>query len=319
MNGLLLFNSEAGDGNAKRLNELQAELQPADVWEFGSGEDMAELPARAAATPGRYVAVAGGDGTVESVAAALVGSDLTLGVIPCGTYNNFAKNLDLPHEIPEACRIIREGHTCLIDAGRVNGKIFFESVGMGLDAELFPAGERIKAGEVAQWQEVFAKAHRFRRTQFRLSFPAAIRDLVEKNDLVRGRSLRHLMRSDAKQVTLKSLLIIVSNTTLYGANFAIAPGQQPDDGKLTITVFLRHNKFRLWLHYLTIAFRKNTPTTDVLVLRSASLKVEADGFVPVHLDGDTIETSPDQKALKIECVHKVLRVFAPASKRTEDL
>src|SRR5258708_28326061 len=79
------------------------------------------------------VIAAGGDGTVESVAAGLIGTDCVLGIIPLGTYNNVATCLGIPTGMPEACALIASGSPRAIDAGQVtvhdaaNPRIFFET------------------------------------------------------------------------------------------------------------------------------------------------------------------------------------------------
>lgn len=314
MNGLLLFNAKAGNGDTERLELLKKELRPAVVWKLAPDDDIAELVWRAKSTPGRYVAVAGGDGTVGAAANTLVGTKISLGIIPCGTYNNFAKSLNIPQDIAGACSVIRAGHGRAVSAGSVNGKLFFESAGIGLDAELFPTGEKIKSGKPEHWLDFFSKAYRFPNRRLTLKFPSSICAIAVKPDhLTRSHYMRHLLKSEASEVTLRCLLVIVSNSPLYGANFAIAPDQEPDSGQFTVSVFHPRNKFRLLLHFIAISIGLKMRVAEMIVLRTPRVSITSNELIPVHVDGTSIEETLVDKAVEIECLPKALHVFAPDS------
>jgi diacylglycerol kinase family enzyme len=89
--------------------------------------------ARAAAAEGPPLLVAaGGDGTVNAVAAELVGRPTVLGVLPLGTLNHFAKDLGIPTDLERAVRALRDGSVARIDVGEVNGRIFLNNSSLGL-------------------------------------------------------------------------------------------------------------------------------------------------------------------------------------------
>lgn len=78
------------------------------------------------------VIAAGGDGTVSSIAAAVAGTGATLGIVPAGTLNHFARDLGIPLDIRSACRVIAAGKTIAVDAAEVNGRIFVNNSSIGL-------------------------------------------------------------------------------------------------------------------------------------------------------------------------------------------
>jgi len=78
------------------------------------------------------VAVAGGDGSLGTAAAALDGTDAILGVLPLGTFNHFARDLDIPLDLAEAARVVIEGETATIDLAEVNGRTFVNNSSIGL-------------------------------------------------------------------------------------------------------------------------------------------------------------------------------------------
>jgi diacylglycerol kinase family enzyme len=77
------------------------------------------------------VIAAGGDGTIGTVAEELVGRSIPLGVLPIGTLNHFARDAGIPLELPEAVRVIAEGHITNVDVGEVNGRFFINNSSIG--------------------------------------------------------------------------------------------------------------------------------------------------------------------------------------------
>ena len=132
--GLLIHNPKAGSLDAELLSKLVSalgEVASVSIEELGEAGNPLHY---AKANRCDWIAVAGGDGTVESVASPLVGTTLPLGIIPAGTFNNFARSLDLPLDPIEACRVILAGNARPTDVGLANGRPFFECLGSGLSA-----------------------------------------------------------------------------------------------------------------------------------------------------------------------------------------
>ena len=90
------------------------------------------------------VVICGGDGTVREVSTALVESRTTLGIVPTGSKNSIAVGLGIPEKIAPALRLIKGARPKIIDVGRIAGRYFLLSAGVGFDAAL-SAGYR-KAG-----------------------------------------------------------------------------------------------------------------------------------------------------------------------------
>jgi len=167
--GLLIHNPKAGGYHPELLPTIQTALSDLEIVALEDLDGMESIIPHACQAGCQWVAVAGGDGTVESVAKAMVGHDLPLGIIPVGTYNNFARSLLIPLDLEAACKVIANGKARSIDQGDVNGKAFFECVGTGLDAELYPLGEDIKSGRWDRWGDFFSRAFRYRPQEFTLT------------------------------------------------------------------------------------------------------------------------------------------------------
>jgi len=131
------MNSSSGAGAngalAEHLNGLFARAGVvAQVALAQSGHEILELARRAALGDADTVVAAGGDGTINSVTSQLLNTKKTLGVLPLGTMNHFAKDLHIPLELEAAVQTIIEGHTANVDLGQVNGHIFVNNSSLGL-------------------------------------------------------------------------------------------------------------------------------------------------------------------------------------------
>jgi diacylglycerol kinase family enzyme len=96
------------------------------------GSDVPKLARKAANRDYGIVVAGGGDGTMNAVASALLGTDKTMGVLPMGTLNHFARDLKIPLALDEAIAVIGEGEPALIDVAEVNGNIFVNNSSLGL-------------------------------------------------------------------------------------------------------------------------------------------------------------------------------------------
>src|SRR6202043_1680424 len=113
------------------------------VIELRRGQDPAEA-ARAASARTSIVVAAGGDGTVSGVAAGLVGTPATLGVLPVGTLNHFAKDLGIPLSLEKAVATIAAPRVGAIDVGRVNERVFLNNSSIGIYPNIIEAREELR-------------------------------------------------------------------------------------------------------------------------------------------------------------------------------
>ena len=97
-----------------------------------SGSEVKTLAQRAVQARCQTVVAGGGDGTLNAVASALVGTEVALGVLPLGTLNHFAKDLHIPLDLASAVHTICTGFTRRVDVGEVNGHLFLNNSSLGL-------------------------------------------------------------------------------------------------------------------------------------------------------------------------------------------
>jgi diacylglycerol kinase (ATP) len=240
---------------------------------YTTKEDAGDGLAReAAATGAEIVIAAGGDGTLHAVATGLVNTTSTLAIIPMGTMNNVARSLEIPDSIAEACALITRGATRHIDVGTINGHIFLEVAGIGLEATLFPAAEEIKnygirstiSGIFKGLDKLFA----FQPTKYLISFDEC-------------RSRRYY-----------AIQISVCNTPYYGAKLRFAPRAVIDDGLLDILVYKNFSKLDYILHGIAIS-QGRRPLEPKLVQRKAkSVRIKSEQPVEIHVDGVPLDYTP---------------------------
>ena len=123
---------------------------------LASGKDL-EAIARKAAETGGVVAAGGGDGTISAVAAAVVDSQATLGVLPLGTLNHFAKDMGIPLDLDDAVRTVFTGSEMRVDVGEVNGRIFVNNSSVGFYPHIVRARDQQQRRGTPKWL-AFAQA-----------------------------------------------------------------------------------------------------------------------------------------------------------------
>lgn len=143
---------------------------------------LGEIAAAAAAGPEPIIVAGGGDGTISAVAAALAGTGKTLGVLPLGTLNHFAKDLGIPLDLAAAVETIVSGQTADVDLGEVNGRLFINNSSLGIYPRIVAnreaQQERLARGKWAAF--VWATLRALRRFPF-----LQLRITLEEKQLVR--------------------------------------------------------------------------------------------------------------------------------------
>jgi diacylglycerol kinase (ATP) len=285
-----IVNPSAGQGRYRRIahaihktlshSSLQYEIK---VLQY-RGE--AASIAKEAANSYDVVVAVGGDGTVNEVINGIVGTQVTLGIIPAGTGNGFARELGLPLRPEEACRILVEGDIKAIDVGRANGRYFLGTAGVGFDALIAEvAAERIGPLR-GMWLYFFAGA---------LTFYRRTPQLIN-------------VEIDQKVVKLKPLLVAIANTRRYGGKALIAPDARPDDGLLDVCVIQNMSAARLLRHLPKLFTGQHIHLPDVAIYRGRNITIDAPSPIPVHVDGEAME---GRSRVQFTLLPKAVRVLVP--------
>jgi YegS/Rv2252/BmrU family lipid kinase len=221
--------------------------------------------ARAAVAAGAQTVIAwGGDGTINEVGTALAGTRAVLGVIPAGSGNGFASEIGVPTLPDAAIEVALHGRDRPIDAGEVEGRLFFNIAGIGFDAVI---AERFNLQSLG-----------------RRGMGPYVR--IGLRETFRYRAVRYRIVLDDEELVTTALLIAFANGREYGNRIRLAPHARMDDGKLeAIVVEDRTPLARLWTgRHLALGTADRAPRVIARSIRTA--RVEADGELLYHLDGE---------------------------------
>jgi diacylglycerol kinase (ATP) len=255
------------------------------------------------------VFVAGGDGTIAQVVDGLVGTDTALAVLPAGSGNVLARQLNLPlpggfqpHPLVEAARLTLEGQVRMVDVGRVRFAVgdplrsagavpvprhFLCWSGVGFDAALNQT--------INQDPE---RKKRLGAAGFFVAGFLMLRDFAGTSAIV---------RVDGHRVSRRMLMLVASNIQLYGIYFTVAPNAALDDGLLDILCFQGLHPARALLHFIRLVFRKHLDDPQVDLYRARRVEVRTHRPLPVHVDGDYIGNTP----VIFEVVPRSLKLMVP--------
>jgi len=236
--------------------------------------------------PGSDIIVAaGGDGTVHEVSAALVGTQVALAVIPCGSGNGFARSFRIPLDPLRAIDSLIGSEQITVDAGTVEGRHFFATAGIGLDAEI---SRRFAAG--------------FHRRgiwpYFRHGFAAWVAYCPQKVT-IQSRSI---------SLVAKPLVVAVANTEQYGGGAKIAPGASPSDGLLNITIVEDGSFLRLLITFPRLFTGSLDRSPLVRQMTATEFTIHRREPGPYHADGEPFD---GPAVLHFSVVPRALRLLVP--------
>jgi diacylglycerol kinase family enzyme len=300
MTVLVLLNASAGtiqradyDVEAFVRNGFQAHGLEAEVRMAG-GSQIAQMAHSfvTAKSPGdkpRILVVGGGDGTLGSVASAVVGTDVVLGVLPLGTLNHFARDLGLSNDLDSAMDIIAAGHVEQIDVAEVNGRVFLNNSSIGiypfLVAERSAEQKRLGLGKLAALGPALL-----------LTLKASSWQRVKISIDDKGREQR-------------TLCVFVGNNFYDLSN--LGHRGSFTSGELCVYVVKQQSWLGLALLPFKVALGLIDPVRDVELFRVQDLEIKARRrHMRIAMDGETVEAIPP---LRFRTRPRSLRVLAPAS------
>jgi diacylglycerol kinase family enzyme len=144
--------SNRGEAEAEYLRALFRRHDLDVEVELAEGAEISAAAERAVKNGSRVVVAAGGDGTINAVAQALIGTDTVLGVLPLGTHNHFAKDLKIPLDLDAAVATVASGETAAIDVGEVNGRIFLNNSSLGLYPWIVRQRDKLTRHGIPKWR-----------------------------------------------------------------------------------------------------------------------------------------------------------------------
>ncbi|TQL18456.1 diacylglycerol kinase family protein [Streptomyces sp. SLBN-134] len=255
---------------ARHLREAGAELRT----DYSHSLDHARELARDAGRRGRIVLAVGGDGIAGAVGGALSGTGATLGLVPAGRGNDFARALGVPREPEALARALLHGEPRPVDTVQVSSAVHDRAVVLG----------SVYAGV-----DALANRHANRSRLLRGSasyYAGGLRAVTT------WRPARYRVTVDGEEHPHTGYTVVAANSGFYGSGRIIAPGARVDDGLLDV-VMIREAPRRLFFTLMNeLRTGAHVRRPEVRILRGAEIRVEADRDLPYGTDGEVDATLP---------------------------
>lgn len=279
--------SKRGVGDSLVSELVKVGFAPRVVYTLMAGH--AQALAREAAEHGDYAVLAcGGDGTVNEVAAGLIGSDTALGIIPTGSGNGLARHIGIPMDMQGAIQTIGECNVVKCDYGTVNGRPFFCTFGVGFDAAVSRRfAEKPKRGVQSYIDSVVEEFMNYTSDCYEVTF-------------------------DNCKIVDKALMVAVCNASQYGNNAFIAPSASITDGQLDVTII--SNGLPIENAWTGVAIMAGTIGNrgKFRTYRTNRLTIRRFQSGMTHIDGEPTELGT---TLEIECHAGGLKVLTPTKQK----
>lgn len=275
-NPYFIVNPVSGSGMAaKRFDELSALLKERKI-DFSFDYTLAphhatELAKDAIASGHKLIAAVGGDGTVNEVAAALIGTDSVLAVLPFGTGNDFTKVMGFAKTVDGAIDTLLNGVVKNADAAEVNGRTFINVAGLGFDVDVLRATEKHKA-----------------KYNGMLPYMLGIVDALSHL-----KAMPLTLEHDGIKEECESLILSVGNGQYIGGGMRAVPMADPMDGMLDVCYISKISTLKLITLLPSFIKGKHMKYKSIAHhIRTKEIKVSCPTDCTLQLDGEVDLSTP---------------------------
>lgn len=233
------------------------------------------------------IVACGGDGTINEVAQALIGTTISLGIIPIGSGNGLAANLHIPKEINKAFEVIYNAKFNKIDAGKINGNYFFSNIGFGIDADVINNYSKTKTRNLLGYASASIKSvFNYKPKNFKIEL---------QNDEILEDDFYFLLCSN-------------SNEAGYGISFT--PKAQLNDGKLDLIAVKKINFIQQMMFSFFVLNKNLEKMKAAKVKQVKSIKFESNQEnIVAQIDGEAIIIN--NKIIEVTVLPNALNVIIP--------
>ena len=262
------------------------------LWETerpGQGRILAEEALKRGV---QGVVAIGGDGTINEIARALIGTQVPLGIIPNGSGNGFAREFGIPLDPRQACETLLQSKAISIDVGKINEEHFFNVAGLGFDAQVGYAYNQAQKG-----------GRRGRLPYFTLGIKEYFSYVPSAMNIILGGKERHLT----------PFLIAIANCKQYGIGAKIAPKAVVNDGFLTLSIVHQASWYEYVWHLPKVftgnfdqaPFLETVLTTEVTIAPEKEVPYHIDGEIRFGMESLVIKIEPRALTLKVPQVYPI--------------
>lgn len=287
-----IVNPVSGAGRAAAMFEqVRAELDAAQIeygFDYTTAPNHATELAKAALSSGcKLIAAVGGDGTTNEVAAAVIGTDAVLAVLPFGTGNDFSKVVPVAKDVEGVVETFKNGIVKNADAGQVNGRPFINIAGFGFDVDVLRAADQYKK-------------------RFNGLMPYLLGIIKALSHL---KAMELCIEHDGEIKVVNAMIFTVGNGQYFGGGMRAVPMASPFDGYFDICYVDKINK----LSFLTLlpGFMKGKHfkhTNIVHHIHTKEISVKCTGKYTLELDGELDLSTP----ARFKVLPGALKLLLPA-------
>ena len=248
---------------------LDKELFSYDIRETQYAGHATEIAHQAIDDGVDIVCAIGGDGTVNEVGRALIGSQTALAIIPCGSGNGLARHLMLPMDAGKAIKIINMCEIHDLDYGIINEKPFFCTCGMGFDAFIsMKFAEAGKRGLTTYLENVLKEGLKYEPETYEIE-------------------------DETGKKRYKAFLISAANASQYGNNAYIAPQASMSDGKLDVIIMEPFDVLEAPQISIDMFNKTLDKNSKIKTFKTQHIHVSRKEPGLIHYDGDPVMTDAD--------------------------
>lgn len=270
---LAIVNPAAGNGAGERValrlsGELRKQGLRVDVVRTPARDEAARLAREGAADGYRLILAAGGDGTVNEIANGLVGSGAVLALYPIGSGNDFARALGYPRRTRDIARFLRAARRRAIDLGELNGRVFVNAAGVGIDghvAKRVSAATRIAGRTLGYLAGALVGIATYR--------PQPMRVLID-GELTSG----------------SFLAVVAANGTHFGSGMHVAPQASLDDGQLDVVLAGNLSPLSSLVALAKLYRGTHVDGRRILAKRARVVEIDLERPLATEIDGEVIMT-----------------------------
>lgn len=263
---------------------LDRSLYDYEIEFTGNKGDANRIARRSIESRSPVLVAVGGDGTVNEISPALIGTDTKLGIIPYGSGNGLARHLGIPLITKRAFEILNEGSVRSIDTATINDRPFINIAGAGFDARVAnlyeKSGER---GFKSYFCIVISEYLNYRPREFRLTF----------NDQV---------------IERKAIFVTFANSSQFGYNTVIAPGASVTDGMLNLVIVKKFPSIEIPRAIHLLYTNKIDHWEYIETYRSKEILLERNKGRKVNIDGEAVSMD---RSLSVKVNPASLQVIVP--------
>jgi diacylglycerol kinase (ATP) len=287
---LFVINQKAGQQSNHKIHEIiikHAKKYDYEVnfYEMGTNHHAAEIHKSIDLFKPDIVGAVGGDGTVNLVSTIIQKTNISLLIIPYGSANGMAKELQIPENLPACLDLIIRGKTVEIDLLKVNNEISIHLADVGLNASIVKRFQLDKKrGLLTYGKHLFAEIFIIKRKRFTVFYD-----------------------DQTKKVNAVSLTF--ANATMYGTGAVINPDGKLNDGMFEICIVKPFPKY-LVFNIAYQMFRNKLKTSKYFeVIKCTTAKVICKRKTLLQVDGEVLGKV---KEIELTCLTKVLKVIISA-------